>query len=174
MSTIAPGGSCMSGRVEAFDALPHDEARAKLLACLAVPRWADEVLAARPYAAWAPLQDSATQAAAHLTDEELAAALARHPRIGERPGAAHEAEHSRREQAGVDPGDREQAARLVAGNAAYERRFDRVFLIRATGRSTAEIIDELGRRLASTDEVERAEVVTQLREIALLRLEEVI
>lgn len=158
--------------VVAFDTLPHDEATARLLSCLAVPRWAEEVATGRPYAAWEPLRDKASRAAEHLSDAELEAALARHPRIGERAGAGHDAAHSRREQAGVDPADADVAARLAAGNAAYEARFDRVFLIRAKGRSADEILAELDRRLTSTDTAERAEVVTQLREIALLRLEE--
>ena len=105
----------------------------------------------------------------------LAAALAGHPRIGERASAPeHHAELSRREQSGVDPADREVAAALAAGNAAYEKRFDRVFLIRAAGRSASEILAELRRRLANDDEAERAETVDQLREIALLRLEGVL
>ncbi len=73
---------------------------------------------------------------------------------------------SQREQAGVDPSDR-----LVAGNAAYEERFGRVFLIRAAGRDAEEILAELERRLGNTDEAERAETVDNLRQIALLRLE---
>ena len=91
--------------------------------------------------------------------------------LGERPGAGHSAAHSRREQAGVDPSDGDVAARLAAGNADYERRFGRVFLIRAAGRAAPEILDELQRRLHATDADERAETVRQLREIALLRLE---
>lgn len=161
-------------RVEAFDALPRDEARARLLTCLAVPRWADDVVAARPYAAWEPLLHKAARAGHHLTDDELEAALARHPRIGERAGAGHDADHSTREQAGVDPADLDVSARLAAGNTAYEHRFGRVFLIRARGRSAEEILAELDRRLAGSDADERVEVVTQLREIALLRLEEII
>ena len=47
-------------------------------------------------------------------------------------------------------------------------------LIRAAGRSADEILAELKRRLDNTDEDEFAEVVTQLGEIALLRLEQVI
>jgi 2-oxo-4-hydroxy-4-carboxy-5-ureidoimidazoline decarboxylase len=72
----------------------------------------------------------------------------------------------------VDAGADGLAARLAAGNAAYERRFDHVFLIRAAGRSGEEILGELGRRLGNDDAVERAETVDNLREIALLRLEE--
>ena len=62
------------------------------------------------------------------------------------------------------------AARLVAGNAAYEERFGRVFLIRAAGRDADQILGELDRRLQNDDATERAETVDNLRQIALLRL----
>ncbi|MDQ6714703.1 MAG: xanthine permease, partial [Actinomycetota bacterium] len=117
---------------------------------------------------------TAEAAAATLSDEELDLALAGHPRIGERPSAGHDAEHSRREQANVDPADEELADRLAAGNRAYEGRFARVFLIRAAGRSSSEILAELDRRLTNDDATERAETVSQLREIALLRLDSVL
>ncbi|MBM0126234.1 2-oxo-4-hydroxy-4-carboxy-5-ureidoimidazoline decarboxylase [Pimelobacter simplex] len=141
--------------------------RAELLGCLAVERWADDVLAAMPYDDAAALLSAADAAARELTDDELAQALAGHPRIGERGGA-----RSRREQAGVDPAAGDTAARLAAGNAAYEQRFGRVFLIRAAGRDAAAILAELERRLGNDDVTERAETVDNLREIALLRLEE--
>ena len=157
--------------VAAFNSLSADEAKGLLRTCLDVPRWVDEVEGGRPYAGWAALREAAELAAARLTDTELEAALARHPRIGERAGAGHDAEHSQREQSGVDPADRNTASRLAAGNAAYEDRFDRVFLIRAAGRSAEEILGELDRRLANDDRTERDETVQQLGEIALLRLE---
>ena len=75
-----------------------------------------------------------------LTDDEVDDALARHPRIGERPAPAQpgrEAGWSRSEQGGVDAGDAVLAMALRAGNAEYEKRFGRVFLIRAAGRSGA-------------------------------------
>ena len=76
-----------------------------------------------------------------------------------------------REQAGVDPAAGDTAARLAAGNAAYEERFGRVFLIRAAGRDAEAILAELDRRLGNDDATERAETVDNLRQIALLRLE---
>ncbi len=78
---------------------------------------------------------------------------------------------SQREQAGVDSATGDTAARLAAGNAAYEQRFGRVFLIRAAGRDAEEILAELDRRLGNDDDAERAETVDNLRQIALLRLE---
>ncbi len=137
-----------------------------LLACLAVPRFADDVLAGRPYDDDVALLAAADRAARELTDEELDQALSGHPRIGERGGA-----QSRQEQSGVDPTTGDTAARLKAGNAAYEERFDRVFLIRAAGRDADEILAQLERRLQNDDATERAETVDNLRQIALLRLE---
>jgi 2-oxo-4-hydroxy-4-carboxy-5-ureidoimidazoline decarboxylase len=160
--------------MSAFNRLSADEAKGLLRSCLDVPRWVDEVEGGRPYAGWAALRLAAEQSAAGLTDEELDAALARHPRIGERASAGHDVEHSEREQSGVDPADVDTATRLAVGNAAYERRFDRVFLIRAAGRSADEILAELDRRLGNDDRTERDETVQQLGEIALLRLEGVV
>ncbi|WP_076260708.1 2-oxo-4-hydroxy-4-carboxy-5-ureidoimidazoline decarboxylase [Intrasporangium flavum] len=158
--------------VAAFDAAPADELRPRLHACLGVDRWVEEVLRGRPYADREALLGAADLAARELDDTELASALAGHPRIGERASAPeHDAARSAKEQSGVDTNDAEVARALRAGNAAYEERFDRVFLIRAAGRSAAEILAELRRRLDNDDDAERAETVDQLRQIALLRLE---
>jgi 2-oxo-4-hydroxy-4-carboxy-5-ureidoimidazoline decarboxylase len=142
--------------------------RDQLLACLSVPRWADDVLAGAPYEDRASLLARADEAARNLTDDEVTQALAGQPRIGERAAAGHNAAASAREQSGVETGDQE---RLVAGNVAYEERFGHVFLIRAAGRSGAEILAELERRLGNDDDTERAETVDNLRQIAMLRLE---
>jgi len=158
-------------QVGAFDDLPRDEAVTRLLRCLSVARWATEVADARPYAAWRQLRDTAAAAAGHLDDDELAQALAGHPRIGERASAGHDAAHSTSEQARVNPADADVAAQLAAGNLAYEARFDRVFLVRAQGRDATQILGELTRRLANDDGTERIETLTALRDIALLRLE---
>jgi 2-oxo-4-hydroxy-4-carboxy-5-ureidoimidazoline decarboxylase len=159
--------------VDGFNALPQAEATQRLLTCLSVPRWAAEVAEGRPYADYAALAGRAEASAAELSDDDLSAALNGHPRIGERGGAGHAAEFSSREQAQVDRNDVDVMAALADGNREYEQRFDRVFLIRAAGRSSTEILAELRRRLGNDDETERAETVAALREIALLRLKDV-
>jgi urate oxidase len=153
------------GLIEATIVRTAETTREVLLGCLAVPRWADDVLAGQPYAGRQALLDAADSAARWLTDEELAQALSGHPRIGERGGA-----QSQSEQSGVDPTAGDAAARLAAGNSAYEDRFDRVFLIRAAGRDADQILAELDRRLRNDDASERRETVDNLRQIALLRL----
>jgi 2-oxo-4-hydroxy-4-carboxy-5-ureidoimidazoline decarboxylase len=160
--------------VDGFNALPAAEATRRLLTCLNVPRWAAEVAGGRRYADYTALAVQAERSAAQLSDAELCAALDGHPRIGEQASAGHDAEFSAREQAQVDRRDAAVLAALADGNREYEQRFGRVFLIRAAGRSSGEILAELRRRLGNDDETERAETVAALREIALLRLKDVV
>lgn len=156
-----------------LDTLDPDAAREVVTAWAAVPRWVDAVLDGRPYASVEDLRGRAAALAAGWTDEEVAGALAHHPRIGEQPvGDDAAARASRHEQASsAATSDTDTAEALRVGNAAYEQRFDRVFLIRAAGRPADEVLRELRRRLGNDDATEAAEVAEQLREIALLRLE---
>lgn len=157
--------------LDEFNVLPAQSAADALAPCLDVPRWIDEIVAGRPYADAAALIAAAERAADPLTRAEVDAALAHHPRIGERAqGNSREAGLSRGEQAGLTIHDAVQE-RLAAGNAEYERRFDRVFLIRAAGRSAEQILKQLSLRLDNDDETEAAIVAQQLREIAVLRLQ---
>lgn len=136
-----------------------------------IPDWTDALVAARPYASVADLEARATTLAASWTVAELDAALAHHPRIGEQPTAFDAgADASRREQAAMQTAADDVTARIAEGNAAYEERFGRVFLIRAAGRTPDEILAALERRLAGDDDDEAAEASVQLAEIALLRL----
>jgi 2-oxo-4-hydroxy-4-carboxy-5-ureidoimidazoline decarboxylase len=102
----------------------------------------------------------------------VTAALADHPRIGERPsGDSASAAMSGREQAGVDAGDAELRRRLAEGNRRYEERFGRIYLVRAAGRGGQELVDLLEQRLANDAATELAVTRQQLGEIALLRLQ---
>ena len=171
MSDPAPPTSEQGpSRLDEFNRL-SDEAVAELLRpCLDVERWVATIVEQRPYSNVEALLKVAREAADPLTGSELEAALAHHPRIGQRAaGGSPEAALSRSEQAGLERGaDLEQ--RLATGNEAYEKRFGRVFLIRAAGRSTEEILAQLEARLDNDPESEDRVVAGQLREIAVLRL----
>ena len=157
--------------LEQFNEADRPEAIAVLRPCVDISRWYETVADARPYASLEALWGEAANAADPFTGAEIEAALAHHPRIGERAdGSSREASMSRSEQAGVDPADSAVQEALRQGNLAYEERFGRVFLIRAAGRSADEILASLEVRLTHTREEEDRVVAGQLREIALLRL----
>ncbi|WP_127792719.1 2-oxo-4-hydroxy-4-carboxy-5-ureidoimidazoline decarboxylase [Agromyces sp. LHK192] len=160
-------------RLDQFNEADRDDVIAELRPCVDVNRWCAEIADGRPYATGSDLRAAAAAAALPFTAAEVEQALSHHPRIGDRARGTHaEAEHSRTEQAGVDPSDAAVLTALAEGNAEYERRFGRVFLIRAAGRSAAEILDALHDRLGNDLVTEQAIVAAQLREIALLRLDD--
>jgi allantoinase len=176
--TTAPAPGPASGQPSAramsldeFNHADREVAVAALRPCVDITRWCDELVDGRPYSSVEELVARAEVAAAPFTTEEVEAALAHHPRIGERARGEHpEAAMSRTEQAGVDPSDAEIAAALAEANRAYEERFGRVFLIRAAGRSAVEILEALTERLSHTPAEEDPVVAEQLREIAVLRV----
>ncbi|MDQ1129889.1 2-oxo-4-hydroxy-4-carboxy-5-ureidoimidazoline decarboxylase [Microbacterium sp. SORGH_AS_0888] len=154
-----------------FNALDPADAAQTVAVWAAVPGWVDALVAARPYASVAALAAYAGELAAVWSRADLDAALAHHPRIGARvTGTGAEAAASRSEQSAMASAADEVAAAIAAGNAAYEERFGRVFLIRAAGRTPEEMLAELERRLHNDDTTEAREATAQLAEIALLRL----
>ena len=136
-----------------------------------VPAWIEALVSTRPFDSVGDLAERAKALGEQWSTADLDAALARHPRIGEQPTAFDaEAEASRREQSAMAGAGGEVASAIAEGNAAYEERFGRVFLIRAAGRTPDEILANLERRLTNDPDAEVAEASAQLLEIALLRL----
>lgn len=145
--------------------------REGLYASLGVRRWVEDVAARAPYATLDELLAVAADAATPLSEDEIAEALEHHPRIGERPkGQGTAQSFSSAEQQAPDADDEVLAAEIAKGNVAYEARFERIFIIRAAGRTRREVLAELHRRLVLDDETELQTVGEQLRDIALLRI----
>jgi 2-oxo-4-hydroxy-4-carboxy-5-ureidoimidazoline decarboxylase len=176
--------------VAAFNRLPAERARAELLSVCASPAWAEQMLAARPYHSVGEVLTLADRAVAGLSEAELDAALAGHPRIGEREKATGEREKATGEQGkeptgrgkagGRDWSSREQAGvagasdgvlrALADGNRDYEQRFGHVYLVAATGRTADEMLGLLHRRLGNDPDTERSVVRDELAKINRIRL----
>jgi 2-oxo-4-hydroxy-4-carboxy-5-ureidoimidazoline decarboxylase len=157
--------------LDEFNGAPADRAVEALRACNAAPRFAASLVAARPFGDVDTLVARAEEIARELPWDEVAIALAAHPRIGDRvEGSTAEAAASRREQSSMSAADDAVREALLASNREYEARFDRVFLIRASGRSPEEMLAELRRRLGNDEQAERAEVTEQLAQITALRV----
>ena len=154
----------MPGLAE-LNALPARDFEELLLRCCAAPGWARRVTEGRPYSSLADLLGVAGAAWAAREPGDLEAAMAGHPRIGERRLSGWSA----REQAGVGE-DAGMLAALADGNAAYEQRFEHVFLICAAGRGPAEILAELNRRMAHDPAAERDVAAAEIGKITELRL----
>jgi 2-oxo-4-hydroxy-4-carboxy-5-ureidoimidazoline decarboxylase len=150
----------------AFDALSEREAEFELMSVCAAPVWAAEVASGRPYASLEELLARADEVLAGLAESQVDAALAGHPRIGERAAQLS----SRREQSQVATAGAEVLDALVEGNREYEERFGHVYLVRADGRSAEELLAVLRDRLRNDPLTERRVLRGELAKINRLRL----
>ena len=137
--------------------------------------WIERMASARPYASAAALLRAADEASSALTGEDVRAAFRHHPRIGERQAADGQSQTaagwSDREQAGaraVSPGERDA---LAQANREYEQRFGHVFIVCASGRSAAEILDAVRARMKNDPATELRVAGEELKRITRLRLE---
>lgn len=154
------------GSLERFNGEPDGLARDGLLAVCRAPAWVDRMLAGRPYAAVEEVLAASDRAVADLDDAGLDAALAGHPRIGDR----HTGGRSAREQSGMDAATERVRAELADGNRAYEERFGHVYLVCATGQSADAMLELLRSRLGNDPAAERAVVRDELAKINRIRL----
>jgi 2-oxo-4-hydroxy-4-carboxy-5-ureidoimidazoline decarboxylase len=158
----------------AFNTADAGEVRDRLLTLTASPRWAEELVSDRPYADLDAVLVHSDEILRAIDVTELDAALAGHPRIGERVDAAHfddeSAARSAREQAGANTADSGQKRELAEVNAAYENRFGRIYLVAAAGLSAAELLAKAQARLGHEPQAELDVVRAELATITRSRL----
>ena len=158
-----------------FNLLPMQQATEILRNCVQISSWGENIVVHRPFINSENLYNYAKQQTDTWTWQQISEALGNHPRIGEKKAIQslneREQQFSKNEQSNVNLTNAVQDA-LYKGNVDYENKFGFIFLIRALGRSTEEILAELNRRLNNTPEQEQLEVKDQLSQIALLRLKQ--
>lgn len=165
--SLSPGLDAFNG------AEPHD-LRERLLKLTAAPRWAEELISDRPYLSLDTLLKRSDELLATAGEDQIDAALAGHPRIGERAEPVHfddeSAARSAREQAGMNSADTAQKQALADVNAAYEVRFGRIYLVAAAGLSAAELLSKAQSRLDNEPDAELDVVRAELATITRARL----
>jgi OHCU decarboxylase len=154
-----------------LNALPDQEARVELLSCCGSRRWAARVSAGRPYADTAALLAAADAVWDAASEADIREAFDAHPRIGEaQRGGAQE----RREQAASADADEATREALRQGNRAYEERFGHIYLVFASGRSAAQLLEDLRSRLENDPATELGLAAEEQRKITRLRLERLV
>ena len=124
------------------------------------------------------LVTAAREAWADLTHTDWLEAFSHHPKIGDRASLARRfaatAHLSAQEQSGVDDASAEVLDELAAANRTYEAKFGYIFIVCATGKSAAEMLDLLRARLPNDTGTEiriAAEEQAKITELRLRRLE---
>jgi|GEM_PF-54661 len=166
-----------------WNRLSIDEAVRAILPCCGSRAWAHGVVARRLLVDEAALLAASDDTWRKLTRSDWMEALHSHPRIGESRSSSPElqsppvlalpdqsVEWSAQEQRDVGDAEATVKIALADANREYERRFNRIFIVCATGKSAPEILEILRRRLKNDTETELHEAAEQQREITQLRL----
>ena len=160
-------------RLEDLNALDPDDAVRELLQCCGSSRWARQMAGARPFASAGELMASADRCSGSLERADWLEAFAAHPKIGagsgDGPRGARQ-DWSAQEQAGVASAAVATLQRLANLNRDYEARFGYIFIVCATGKSAAEMLDLLERRIGNDPETEIRIAADEQRKITRLRL----
>ena len=169
----------MSGVLARWNRLPADKAAREILPCYGSKAWADGMAVRRPFPDVTTLLAVSDETWGNLTAADWMEAFRSHPRIGEsgagesgtaQSGSGKGKTWSAEEQLNVaGAGDAAKVA-LAQANQEYERRFHRIFIVCATGKSAAEILEILQRRLGNDERTELLEAAEQQRQIARIRL----
>ncbi len=169
--------------------LPIAAAVDEILPCCGSSAWANGMVERRPFPDEASLLATSDETWRSLAESDWLEAFRSHPRIGESPNGESRIGKSRNgettrpkvalrqsaawsEQEQRDVADAADSVKiaLADGNRDYERRFNRIFIVCATGKSAAEIQKILERRLKNDPQTELQEAADEQRQITQIRL----
>ncbi|WP_151709623.1 2-oxo-4-hydroxy-4-carboxy-5-ureidoimidazoline decarboxylase [Acinetobacter brisouii] len=158
-----------------FNQLSETQAQEFLKHCVHISSWIRDLAEQRPYPSKHTLINAAQKQTETWTWQDIKAALYTHPRIGEQKAkkdlSAQEQAFSEKEQALVYQ-DVATTDALYDANLAYEQKFGFIFLIKAVGLTSMDILNALQQRLENDEDTEKQVVHQQLAGIALHRLEQ--
>jgi 2-oxo-4-hydroxy-4-carboxy-5-ureidoimidazoline decarboxylase len=134
------------------------------------------MMAGRPYATTEALHAAAERVWATVAPADVLEAFAHHPRIGASVDELRARFAATSAWAGTEQGRVREAPGAVlealrAANADYERRFGHIFIVCASGKSAAEMLDLLRARLANQPADELAIAAAEQAKITHLRLD---
>jgi OHCU decarboxylase len=157
-----------------WNSLPIDQALRTILPCCGSRTWAQRMVDGRPFRDETALLAAADEIWDNLGRSDWMEAFRSHPRIGESPAPtaspAQSVEWSAQEQRNVAGAEAAVKSALASANREYERRFNRVFIVCATGKSASEILEICQRRLNNDAETDLREAAEQQRQITQIRL----
>jgi 2-oxo-4-hydroxy-4-carboxy-5-ureidoimidazoline decarboxylase len=164
----------MSGVLARWNGLQLQQAAEEILPCCGSRTWAVGMAERRPIQDEAMLLAASDEVWGKVPESDWLEAFCSHPRIGESPAptasGVRSPAWSKEEQGRVSAADEEIKIALAEGNRVYEEKFGRIFIVCATGKSPAEMLGILVKRLRNDERTELLEAAEQQRQITQLRL----
>ncbi len=160
--------------LDSFNRLGKQEARNCLSQCCAAQTWINGVVDHRPYRDWQAFSDTVDLQWRQTQEPDWLEAFAAHPQIGNvstlRAKYASTKILAAGEQGLVSEADEQTLVALAAGNQDYLSKFGFIFIVCATGKSAAQMLELLNQRLPNDRDTELRIAAAEQHKITLLRL----
>jgi 2-oxo-4-hydroxy-4-carboxy-5-ureidoimidazoline decarboxylase len=157
-----------------WNSLDSAAAAREVLPCCGSQAWAAALASRRPLPDEASLIKTSTEVWLALPEQDWREAFDSHPRIGQRDAQTHATEESLRwsaqEQRAALSEDETARLALEEANRRYEQKFGQIFIVCATGKTSAEMLAILAGRMKNDAAAELREAAEQQRQITQLRL----
>ena len=164
----------MNLELASLNSLSASRAEEEFSKCCGSKKWAQQMVAARPFKDLDELTAAADRAWWSLGTDDWLEAFHSHPKIGEKKAAAATAVEAQRwsedEQSGLRNSAQQTLAALVELNQAYEEKFGYIFIVCASGKSSEEMLEILRDRLKSSPDEELRIAAGEQAKITELRL----
>src|SRR6266542_3715976 len=160
--------------IERLNRMAPDAARDELLKCCGSGRWAQMMVAARPFTSAAQMIDESDRLFLKLLPRDWLEAFSHHPKIGDVKSLREKFANTRAwasgEQSRVSAASEETLRELAAGNERCQKKFGHIFIVCATGRSAEEMLAILKERLENDAAEELLIAAEEQKKITRLRL----
>lgn len=164
----------MNWTLQEFNQAPRAALAVALTNCCGSSQWVQEMMYRRPFNEKQQLLKAAQEIWDNLPPDSWREAFAHHPQIGDldalRKKFAATASWAADEQKGTASADDKTIKALASGNRRYLQKFGYIFIICATGKSAAEMLDALNKRISNNPQEEILLAAREQAKITRLRL----
>ena len=150
----------------------------ELIRCCGSDKWVKQMIENRPFKDEGALFQAAEKIWHNCLPSDWLQAFSHHPKIGDRKNMEKKfgdtKEWASSEQKGVESANADTLDKLVKLNVDYENRFGYIFIVCATGKSAAEMLELLKARISNKTEDEMKIAMEEQNKITKLRLQKLL
>lgn len=164
--------------LDELNRLPPAQLRESLTQCCGAASWVEKMMYSFPVDDETALLNAASLHWRSCGEQDWKEAFTHHPRIGDLASLqqkfASTAQWAAGEQAGAANASKEVLAALAEGNHLYEEKFGYIFIVCATGKPAAEILQLLNERLQNNAREEIKTAMEEQLKITIIRLKKIL
>lgn len=160
--------------IEELNNLSTDKIREEFFKCCGSTSWAKQLADKKPFNSKTELLHASDHVWSNCTSQDGLEAFTHHPKIGDLKNLekkfASTKEWAGGEQSGVNTATHDTLVALAEGNDAYEKKFEYIFIVCATGKTAEEMLALLKARITNDAATELSIAMNEQNKITHIRL----